>query len=61
MGICERGKLIVLDLLYFMKTEFPDTAPKITLLCQGGRSVQKMYNGYVAISAAKKHYSHSFS
>ena len=48
------------DFIAFMKTAFPKITPKIRysmpMWCVGA----KMYNGYVAVSVADKHYSVHF-
>ena len=43
-----------------MKAEFPDIKPKICFAMPMWWLGLKMYKGYVAISAAKKHYSIHF-
>jgi len=56
----ENGKECVCDFVTFMKTEFPKITPKICFAMPMWWIGVKMYDGYVAISAAKKHYSIHF-
>lgn len=56
----ENGKESVSVFAAFMKTEFPKIAPKISFAMPMWWAGLKMYDGYVAISAAKKHYSIHF-
>lgn len=44
----------------FMKAKFPELTPKISFSMPMWWVGPKMYNGYVAVSAAKKHYSIHF-
>lgn len=53
----ESGKRSVLEFSAFMKNEFPKIIPKISFAMPMWWVGEKMYDGYVAISAAKKHYS----
>jgi len=54
------GNKAVCEFVYFMKTEFPEVTPKISYGMPMWWAGVKMYNGYVAISAAKAHYSIHF-
>ena len=56
----EIGKKYVSDFEGFMKIEFSYIAPKICFAMPMWWVGSKMYDGYVAISAAKKHYSIHF-
>jgi uncharacterized protein YdhG (YjbR/CyaY superfamily) len=56
----ENGKVCVYEFVAFMKTEFPKITPKISFAMPMWWAGKKMYDGYVAISAAKKHYSIHF-
>ena len=56
----EKGKMAVCDFVDFMKAEFPEVTPKICFAIPMWWAGIKMYNGYVAISAAKAHYSIHF-
>jgi uncharacterized protein YdhG (YjbR/CyaY superfamily) len=56
----ENGKVCVYEFVAFMKTEFPKITPKISFAMPMWWAGMKMYDGYVAISAAKKHYSIHF-
>ncbi len=56
----EVGKESVNDFVAFMETEFPEIKPKICFAMPMWWLGEKMYNGYVAVSAAKKHYSIHF-
>lgn len=56
----ENGKESVSDFVSFMKTEFPQIIPKISFSMPMWWVGVKMYDGYVAISAADKHYSIHF-
>jgi len=56
----ENTKKYISDFENFMKTEFPEIIPKISFAMPMWWTGSKMYNGYVAISAAKKHYSIHF-
>jgi uncharacterized protein YdhG (YjbR/CyaY superfamily) len=53
-------KECVCDFVAFMKTEFPTITPKISFAMPMWWIGVKMYDGYVAISTAKKHYSIHF-
>jgi uncharacterized protein YdhG (YjbR/CyaY superfamily) len=50
----------VSDFIDFMKIEFPQLDPIISFSMPMWRAGSKMYDGYVAVSAAKKHYSIHF-
>lgn len=54
------GKKSVLDFVAFMKTEFSKITPKICFSMPMWWIGAKMYDGYVGISTAKKHYSIHF-
>ena len=54
------AKSYVYDFVNFMKTEFPKITPKICFAMPMWWAGIKMYDGYVAISAAKNHYSIHF-
>lgn len=56
----EDRKSCVNEFADFMKTEFPEITPKISFAMPMWWAGVKMYDGYVAISAAKKHYSIHF-
>ncbi|NJD03508.1 MAG: DUF1801 domain-containing protein [Ruminiclostridium sp.] len=56
----ENGKRCLYEFVAFMKTEFPKITPKICFAMPMWWVGVKMYDGYVAISAAKKHYSIHF-
>ncbi|MDT8718456.1 DUF1801 domain-containing protein [Clostridium sp. 19966] len=56
----ENVKKDVSDFENFMKAEFPSIVPKISYSMPMWWAGDKMYDGYVAISAAKKHYSVHF-
>ena len=59
-NLVENGKKSVREFVAFMKTEFPKIEPKISFAMPMWWAGVKMYDGYVAISAAKKHYSIHF-
>jgi Domain of unknown function (DU1801). len=48
------------DFIAFMKAEFPTVTPRISFSMPMWWMGEKMYDGYVAISPAKKHYSIHF-
>lgn len=56
----EIEKRYVSDFVNFMKEEFPNISPKISFSMPMWWLGSKMYEGYVAVSAAKKHYSIHF-
>ena len=56
----ENKEKCVYEFVAFMKTEFPKITPKICFAMPMWWVGVKMHNGYVAISAAKKHYSIHF-
>lgn len=56
----ENGKRSVNEFISFMNKEFPKVNPKISYSMPMWWAGEKMYNGYVAISAAKNHYSIHF-
>lgn len=56
----ENAKKDVFDFENFMKVEFPQIVPKICFAMPMWWAGSKMYDGYVAVSAAKKHYSIHF-
>lgn len=56
----EKGKNHVSDFVNFMKEAFPNLSPKISFSMPMWWIGSKMYEGYVAVSAAKKHYSIHF-
>lgn len=56
----ENCKEYVCDFIFFMETEFPTIIPKICFAMPMWWVGAKMYDGYVAISAAKKHFSIHF-
>ncbi len=56
----ENRKKRVYEFIEFMKTEFPKITPKISFAMPMWGVGAKMYDGYVAISAAKTHYSIHF-
>ena len=53
----EIGKSHIEEFVAFMKAEFPRITPKICYSMPMWNMGAKMYNGYVAVSAANKHYS----
>lgn len=59
-GLSDEGKKAVCEFVEFMKAEFPKVVPKISYGMPMWWAGAKMYNGYVAISAAKAHYSIHF-
>jgi len=59
-GLSENGNKTVCEFVDFMNTEFPEIMPKISYGMPMWWAGAKMYNGYVAISAAKAHYSIHF-
>jgi Domain of unknown function (DU1801). len=56
----ENKKECVCDFVAFMKAEFPEITPKICFAMPMWWVGVKMYDGYVALSAAKEHYSIHF-
>jgi len=56
----ENGKAAVHELNCFMSVEFPGITPKICFAMLMWWAGTKMYDGYIAISAAKKHFSIHF-
>lgn len=54
------AKKSVSDFENFMKAEFPQLVPKISFSMPMWWVGPKMYDGYVAVSAATKHYSIHF-
>lgn len=56
----ENSKKYISDFTSFMKAEFPQINAKISFSMPMWWAGAKMYNGYVAVSAAKKHYSIHF-
>lgn len=56
----ENAKKEVSDFESFMKTEFPQIISKISYSIPMWWVGPKIYDGYVAVSAAKKHYSIHF-
>jgi hypothetical protein len=56
----EQGQRVVIEFIDFMKAEYPGIAPKISYGMPMWWVGVKIYNGYVAISAAKSHYSVHF-
>jgi len=56
----ENAKESISDFKNFMKTNFPQIVPKISFAMPMWWAGSKMYDGYVAVSAAKKHYSIHF-
>lgn len=56
----EKGNKAVCEFVDFMKTEFPNVIPKISYGMPMWWAGVKMYDGYVAVSAAKAHYSIHF-
>lgn len=53
-------KKYIADFYEFMKKEYPQIIPKISFSMPMWWAGPKMYNGYIAISAASKHYSVHF-
>jgi uncharacterized protein YdhG (YjbR/CyaY superfamily) len=51
----ENGKKYVNEFIGFMKDEFPKVTPKISFSMPMWWAGAKMYEGYVAVSAAKNH------
>ncbi|WCF10850.1 DUF1801 domain-containing protein [Paenibacillus thiaminolyticus] len=56
----EKGNKSVCEFVDFMRVEFPQITPKISYGMPMWRAGKKMYDGYVAVSAAKAHYSIHF-
>lgn len=56
----ENRKECICDFVAFMKTEFQGITPKICFAMPMWWIGMKMYDGYVGISNAKKHYSIHF-
>lgn len=56
----ETSKICIGDFVTFMSLEFPQITPKISFSMPMWWAGTKMYEGYVAVSAAKKHYSIHF-
>lgn len=56
----EGGKRCANSFITFMRNEFPKITPKICFAMPMWWLGVKMYDGYVAISVAKKHYSIHF-
>jgi uncharacterized protein YdhG (YjbR/CyaY superfamily) len=56
----ENGKRCVDGFVAFMEAEFPNITPQICFAMPMWWAGAKMYDGYVAVSAAKKHYSVHF-
>ena len=56
----ENSKKYISDFISFMKAEFPQINGKISFSMPMWWAGEKMYDGYVAVSAAKKHYSIHF-
>ena len=56
----ENRKGFILEFADFMRTEFPSIEPKICFAMPMWWAGAKMYDGYVGVSAAKKHYSVHF-
>jgi uncharacterized protein YdhG (YjbR/CyaY superfamily) len=56
----ENGKKSVTEFISFMNKEFPEITPKISFSMPMWWAGPKMYDGYVAISPAKKHFSIHF-
>jgi len=59
-GRTEDGNKAVCEFVDFMKAEFPAVTPKISYGMPMWWAGAKMYDGYVAVSAAKAHYSIHF-
>lgn len=59
-GLDENRRECIYDFAVFMKTEFPGITPKICFAMPMWWIGMKMYDGYVGISAAQKHYSIHF-
>lgn len=56
----ENAKKHITEFVNFMKSEFPEIVPKISFAMPMWWVGSKMYDGYVAVSAAKNHYSIHF-
>lgn len=56
----ENRRKCIQEFIDFMKDEFPKVTPKICFSMPMWWAGMKMYDGYIAISAAKKHYSIHF-
>lgn len=56
----ENTQKYLLDFENYMKSEFPSITPKICFSMPMWWLGSKMYDGYIGISAAKKHYSIHF-
>ena len=59
-SINENGQKAVKSFIDYMHTEFPEIKPVISYSMPMWKLGKKMYDGYVAISAAKEHYSIHF-
>ena len=59
-GLDNNGSKAVRAFRTFMKNEFPEVTPQICFAMLMWWAGAKMYNGYVAVSAAKKHFSIHF-
>jgi len=59
-NLSEIAKEAVVSFVDFMKAGFPQINPKICFAMPMWWAGQKMYDGYVAISAAKNHFSIHF-
>jgi len=56
----DNGREAVRRFVDFMQSEFPGITPKISYSMPMWWAGAKIYNGYVAVSAAKSHYSVHF-
>lgn len=56
----EDAKIDIVGFVNYMNIEFPRVVPKISFSMPMWWIGSKMYDGYVAVSAAKKHYSVHF-
>lgn len=59
-SLSEKGNKAVCGFVDFMRVEFPEITPKISYGMPMWWAGKKMYDGYVAVSAAKAHYSIHF-
>lgn len=57
----DNGKRYVSEFVGFMKNEYPELVPKISFSMPMWLIGKKMSEGYIAISAAKNHFSIHFS
>ena len=59
-GLDENGRTSLSVMIDVMRTEFPEIAPAMVYGMPMWKFGTKLYDGYVAVSAAKKHFSVHF-